>query len=781
MQVEELLNDLTMRAMNNQQQRVSIKCRTFMKKLGYQTRSKKRVEEVEQAIRSSKLTLRLPEEVESWSAISPDDSLHFYIEKQVQMIRKAQHTPPLPYAFQAEAIHRLHQMRKKTSFKGLVVLPTGGGKTTTAVRWLWEAALVRGKKVLWLAHRHELLNQAYATFCQYAQCDITYRIVSGVHDSARLIQDEQLLIASKDSLVHHEAILSSWLADEQEVYVVVDEAHHATSTTYKTLLSHIERQGARMYLLGLTATPFRTAESEQGALRALFTDGIFYKKNLKHLIANGILAAPHFHSLQTDVTVQTVLNEEQWRTLQQLDQLPESIMQQLVANQPRNHMIVQQYVQRQKQYGKTILFAMNRLHALTLAQVFKQYGIDARVVISNHETSVENQQTIQAFRENVFPVLINVAILTEGADFPDVQTVFLTRPTVSAILMTQMVGRALRGVAAGGTKEAYIVSFIDEWAEKIAWSNPRVLLAGENLEPIPSEQLPLQMTQMISAKMVEQVAQRLQDQAPIEERTFEQSVPKGIYSLRYIHEERAISEDILVYESDVEDYEAMFRFLPTYCVQQGLHANLERRALRAYAEELEMQFFIQDQLSPMYDIWDLVTLIHYYLVTGECPKLLAFKERQQINVTDLAKKIMKQNMSYREQQQYVFENWEQHPFLRIFFDDQFLYYKKCIQTELILLEHTQQSLDEEAFRDTPLNQLKRQHHAIWRKIVYRVFEENQKQYGQYTCVKTGYASNEKIDFHIAYKVSLKRGGTTTVDNLTLVHKKYIQEKSSRRT
>ena len=63
-------------------------------------------------------------------------------------------------------------------------------------------------------------------------------------------------------------------------------------------------------------------------------------------------------------------------------------------------------------------------------------------------------------------MLVNVNILTEGVDLPQTKTVFLARPTISTILMTQMVGRALRGEKAGGTKEAYIVSFVDEEREK---------------------------------------------------------------------------------------------------------------------------------------------------------------------------------------------------------------------------------------------------------------------------------------------------------------------------
>ena len=73
------------------------------------------------------------------------------------------------------------------------------------------------------------------------------------------------------------------------------------------------------------------------------------------------------------------------------------------------------------------------------------------------------KKNIELYRSGEIKVLVNVNILTEGVDLPMTKTVFLTRPTVSTILMTQMVGRALRGTKAGGTADAYIVSFVDNW------------------------------------------------------------------------------------------------------------------------------------------------------------------------------------------------------------------------------------------------------------------------------------------------------------------------------
>ncbi|MCD8500387.1 MAG: hypothetical protein LRY71_00245 [Bacillaceae bacterium] len=141
---------------------------------------------------------------------------------------------------------------------------------------------------------------------------------------------------------------------------------------------------------------------------------------------------------------------------------------------------MQAYLDKKEQYGKLLVFAINKIHAIELNKLFRERGVASEFVISS-VPSIEididlstqaNREKIRKFKDNELDVLINVNILTEGTDLPDVQTVFLTRPTTSPVLMTQMVGRALRGKEAGGTEKAYIVSFVDEWKNKIAWVNP---------------------------------------------------------------------------------------------------------------------------------------------------------------------------------------------------------------------------------------------------------------------------------------------------------------------
>ena len=141
-------------------------------------------------------------------------------------------------------------------------------------------------------------------------------------------------------------------------------------------------------------------------------------------------------------------------------------------------------------YGQTIVFAVNVNHAITLSALFNKRGIKADFVVSDikdmttgiNRSREDNEKILELYRKGELQVLVNVNILTEGVDLPQTKTVFLARPTVSTTLMTQMIGRALRGERAGGTNEAYIVSFVDRWNEHIAWVNPESIFVEQGNE-----------------------------------------------------------------------------------------------------------------------------------------------------------------------------------------------------------------------------------------------------------------------------------------------------------
>ena len=299
-----------------------------------------------------------------------------------------------------------------------------------------------------------------------------YRIISGAtsHDRTCDIQPtDNLLIISKDSIGRNLNRLDEWLAGEDEIFLVVDEAHHSTAKTYRKVINHVKERVPKVKLIGLTATPFRTAESEQGLLAKIFTNDIVYQVGLKELINRRILSTPKFETYYTDQEYGKALGLEALESIQHLDKLPEDIAEEIAKSGARNKLIVDTYKKKADEYGQTIVFAINRIHAIALTEFFNKAKIKSACVMSadkDKDTGItisdkENEKNIELYRSGEIKVLVNVNILTEGVDLPMTKTVFLTRPTVSTILMTQMVGRALRGTKAGGTADAYIVSFVD--------------------------------------------------------------------------------------------------------------------------------------------------------------------------------------------------------------------------------------------------------------------------------------------------------------------------------
>jgi superfamily II DNA or RNA helicase len=155
------------------------------------------------------------------------------------------------YAHQKEAIIKLDE-KNKSPFEGLLVLPTGGGKTLTAIHWLLRNFIDQRKKVLWIAHRHELLDQAFETLifsaCSSLLKDVEkfrYCVISGhpKHDRPVNIQTtDDIIIASKDSLNSGlKYLLDNWVNYSDEILLVVDEAHHATAKTYRKLINDIKQ------------------------------------------------------------------------------------------------------------------------------------------------------------------------------------------------------------------------------------------------------------------------------------------------------------------------------------------------------------------------------------------------------------------------------------------------------------------------------------------------------------------------------------------------------------
>lgn len=392
---------------------------------------------------------------------------------------------------------------------GVVVMPTGSGKTFTAVNWLLSQGVTKGYRVLWLVHRQELVEQTYNEFVKQAPIlngtgisKLRILPVSGRHLHMSIAYKSDIYVCSIASVANKygyrfiERMLGA--QGKRKLIVVIDEAHHAVAGNYQKVLKRVTALNPNRVLLGLTATPKRMQKYDQGALQKLFnidynvkngigTKGYVYEITLKELIASRFLAKPKYIPVETQLIGEIEFNctPEDEAFFAKYFELSERLKDNIAKSSARNSVILKQYLDNKEIYGKTLIFAVNQGHAETLCEEFKKAGISCDYAISNRSDA---QDVIARFKNNEFDVLINVQIMTEGSDVPDIKTVFLTRETNSESLLLQMIGRGLRGPKAKGTDVAYIVSFHDNWETFAYWLDPKSLDIFEDYESVEIEE-----------------------------------------------------------------------------------------------------------------------------------------------------------------------------------------------------------------------------------------------------------------------------------------------------
>jgi superfamily II DNA or RNA helicase len=733
--------------------------------------------------------------------------------------------PREPYKHQAEAIMALNREvveSRKTRFAGLLVLPTGGGKTLTAAQWLMKNYIDQKRKVLWIAHRHALLDQARESFQNNAYSNIlknrksfNYRIVSGIHDKPVHIQvTDDLLIASKDSLVSETGLnylIKNWIKNNEHLLLVIDEAHHSVARSYRKLIGKIRENVENFHMIGLTATPSRTAEKEQGLLKKLFTDDIIYKIDLRTLIDRGILSEPHFESPKTNVDMIELLTDEDLKKLQKfgdIESIGESTAKSIAENKKRNNFIVEHYIRNKKKYGQTLVFAINIDNAIALNAIFKAKGIASEFVVSTiHDAATginispkENKKILKRFENCDINVLINVNILTEGTDLPKVQTVFLARPTISSILMTQMIGRGLRGELAGGTKEAYIVSFIDNWQDKINWVNPEKLFIEENIDFYDrTVETKKRLLRLVSIEKMEEFAKMLDstvDTKDLEKIDFIRRIPVGLYCFPILPQsengEDEKSCEVLVYDNIRESYSDFINDLPEFFKLSGISEKeiLNEEEIDRLSLRVENEYFWGCEKLPAYRIEDVKDILCFYARTEEKPPFIEFSERKQFDISKIAREIYEKRLGGTDKKDYQDQIWENEKISwKAFFGYNKEYFIRALSIELEKLENPELFAKPSALpknnkelrelEKLSLSELREKNPEHERKLRDTVFDRAKDEKGYYTCAKTGFKSKSKIYFHIDHIKPMSKGGLTVLENLQLLSRKENWKKGNK--
>lgn len=330
------------------------------------------------------------------------------------------------YPHQEEILERLAAERElHDRHRNLVVAATGTGKTVVAA--LDYKRLPGRPSLLFVAHREEILRQSLRAYREVLADGSFGELYVGGSQPERW----RHVFASVQSLssygVHR-------LPAEHFEVVVVDEFHHAEASTYRRLLEHLRPQE----LLGLTATPER---SDGLDVRSFFDGRTAAELRLWDALENDLLCPFHYFG----VSDATDLSQLDWRRGDYDVRQLESVF---TADDARVRIVLRElrdkvpHVEGMRALG----FCVSVKHALFMAARFNQAGIPARAV-SGESSRDERAAALQGLRDGTVKALFAVDLFNEGLDIPDVDTLLLLRPTQSATVFLQQLGRGLRRTA----------------------------------------------------------------------------------------------------------------------------------------------------------------------------------------------------------------------------------------------------------------------------------------------------------------------------------------------
>ena len=327
--------------------------------------------------------------------------------------------------YQQQAISDLRSAMQQGARAPLLCLPTGGGKTVILATIATQAA-ARGRHVLILVHRRELIHQ---TSSKLAWVGLDHGIIAaGIPSSDHAVQ-----IASVQTLARRLSRL-----DWQPTLIIIDEAHHATAGQWARILDH----WPDAYRLGVTATPCRL---DGCGLRGTF-DTMVLGPRVADLIFTGYLSPARIYAPPVVADLRGIRSRGGDYAN---DQAAAAMDRPTVTGDAISH------YQRLAAGQQAIAFCCNVAHAVSVCDAFKTAGISAELLLGN---TPDREQVVADFASHRTKVLVTVDVVSEGFDVPAASCAILLRPTQSLGLYLQQVGRVLR--PAPGKPHAVILDHV---------------------------------------------------------------------------------------------------------------------------------------------------------------------------------------------------------------------------------------------------------------------------------------------------------------------------------
>ncbi len=346
------------------------------------------------------------------------EHLSLLLETSVRLAIPQEHLPCKRGALvelfdhQEEALRSLSAMRLSGNQIALLSHAVGAGKTTTAV----EDARSVGLRTLFLAHTHELVDQALARFEDLWPEAKRARLGDAQDAEAHVV------VGTVQTMLSH----ISQFAAADFGYIVIDEAHHATARTYQAILRYFDPK----FLLGLTGTPDRA----DGLTALEVFRQAAHRMDLETAVRQGVLCDVRCFRVVTNVDLANLrFNGAVYK---------QSDLERSIRIPERDALIVDTYCNNVK--GKrAVAFCVSVAHAEEIARLFTLEGVSA-FAVSGRLGREDRRKILDSYRDGSVQVLCACDVLNEGWDAPETEVLLMARPTLSKVLYQQQLGRGMR-------------------------------------------------------------------------------------------------------------------------------------------------------------------------------------------------------------------------------------------------------------------------------------------------------------------------------------------------
>ena len=345
---------------------------------------------------------------------------NFKIEQKKEYVKPFSFKQKIKANFmQQKAIDRLVELREKGENKALIISATGSGKTYLSA---FDVNNFKAKKMLFLVHRENILISAKESFEKIIDANFSF----GFYTGNKKEKEKNYLFSTIQTMSNS---YLDFLEDEFD-YIIIDEAHHATSPSYQKILDYFKPK----FLLGLTATSNRM---DGNSIYKIFDENIACDIRLNDALEHKLIVPFHYFGISDIESID----------YENIDLSKIDVLARLLSVNKRVDFIIEKmsFYSFSGAKKRVLGFCVSKEHANFMSEEFNKKGI-VSVSLTSEDTISKREEYIKRLEDenDSLEVIFTVDIFNEGVDIPSINMVLFLRPTNSPIVFVQQLGRGLR-------------------------------------------------------------------------------------------------------------------------------------------------------------------------------------------------------------------------------------------------------------------------------------------------------------------------------------------------